>query len=389
MNALQDPTGGWQAHNPVRIVFGSGSISRLPELVSGRSVLLLTSAGASRRGLTERVTDLLGDRQVTVHDKVATNVELDSLESAARELSVRTYDEIVAVGGGSTIDTAKVLGQTLLAPDPGALRRHLEGAESMPAAVASLPVVAAPTTAGTGAEVTPFATVWDSVRQVKHSFALGEPYPRIALLDPELTLTMPDDVTLATGLDALCQGLESLWSVGSNPVSALYARRAVHLALEALPGVMREPQKLELRANMLEASLLAGLAIGISRTTLSHSISYPLTLHFGVPHGLACAFTIAQVLRFNAEDDPTRLDQIAEDVGADNAGMLAAQICELLADTGAYRDMGLLKWPDEDVLSVAREGITPGRADNNPRPASVANIVEILTSSLAYARRYM
>jgi alcohol dehydrogenase len=325
---------------------------------------------------------------VTVHDKVATNVELDSLESAARELSAGTYDEIVAVGGGSTIDAAKVLSQTLLAPDPGALRCHLEGVESMPVTDTPLPVIAVPTTAGTGAEVTPFATVWDSVRLVKHSFALGEPYPRVALLDPELTLRMPARLTLTTGLDALCQGLESLWSVGSNPVSTVYAQRAVRIALDTLPVLMRKLGDLTLRSSMLEASLMAGLAIGISRTTLSHSISHPLTLRFGVPHGLACAFTIAQVLRFNAEDNPTRLDQIARDVGADDAGMLADQISELLADTGAYGGLGLLKRPDRDVLAVAAEAITSGRTDNNPRPASVADIAEILTSSLACARGY-
>ena len=384
---MQGSSGIWQAHSPVRLVFGPGSVDRLTNLVNGRSILLLTTAGATGRGLTAQISELLGDRLVTVYDKISTNVELSCLESASRELSGMTYDEIVAVGGGSTIDSAKVLSRTLQLSDHGVLRRHLEDGESLPATSDPLPVVALPTTAGTGAEVTPFATVWDGVEMVKHSFSHGEPYPRIALLDPELTLSVPEGVTLTTGLDALCQALESYWSVGSNSISALYAQRSVQLALEALPEVIRHPQDIGSRSRMMEASLLAGLAIGITRTTLSHSISYPLTLRFGVPHGLACAFTLAQVLRFNAASDPDHLNSIARSLGMSSAGTLADKICELLAETGAYAQLLFLKQSDEDMLAVAPEGITPGRADNNPRPASVAEVEGILSAALERARQ--
>jgi len=329
----------------------------------------------------------LSDRQLTVYDKILNNVELDSLETIASELGERTYDEIVAVGGGSTIDSAKVLSRTLAVPGSGVLRRHIEGDELIPITNTTLPIVAVPTTAGTGAEVTPFATVWDSTKLIKHSFSLGEPYPCIALLDPELTLSMPASLTLTTGLDALCQGLESFWSVGSNPISELFAQRAVRLALEALPELMRQPGDLDLRSSMMDASLMAGLAIGITRTTLSHSISYPLTLRFGVAHGLACAFTIAQVLEFNAKNQPERLDKIARAVGTNSARTLAQDICELLASTGAYRQLSFLNRPDHELLSVAPESITPGRADNNPRPASVADVEGILSAALEQARR--
>ena len=374
--------GDWRAHNPVRIVFGGGALSQLPELVSGHSLLLLTSAGSTRRGLTSRVAELLNGRELTIYDRVETNVELASLESAAGELRSGSFDAIVAVGGGSVIDSGKVLSHSLLAPAPDGLRRHLERGDPMGLTSDPLPVFAVPTTAGTGAEVTPFATVWDGANAVKHSFASGEPYPRVALLDPELTLSMPDEVTLTTGLDALSQGLESSWANGANPLSRLYARRAVQAVLGALPSVMRKPDDLALRTTMMEASLLAGLAIAISRTTLSHSISYPLTLHFGVPHGLACAFTLAQVLRFNSEIDSSQTDGIAADLGFENAGSLADQICEILSDSGAYGALGSLAERKDEVLAVAPEGITPGRANNKPRPASVTDVEGILDDAI-------
>ena len=379
----------WQTHHPVRLVFGSGSIARLPELIIGRSsVLLVTKPGSTGRGLTGRVTKLLSGRNVTVYDGVTSNVELISLESVTHQLVDGEYDEIVAVGGGSAIDTAKVLSQTLQSSDHGALRRHLEDGEHMPLNKPALPVLTVPATAGTGAEVTPFATVWDKTRFVKHSFNSGEPYPRLALLDPELTFTMPADVTLSTGLDALSQGLESLWSVGSNAISIAYAQRAVQISLGALSAVIRAPDDLALRVAMMEASLLAGLAIGIGRTTLSHSVSYPLTLHFGVPHELACAFTLAQVLRFNAKGDPAGIDRILENLGTGTTEALADQICDLLGDTGAYRQMGLLDRPEREILWLAAEGITPGRSDNNPRHASVSDVENILAVSLGVARNH-
>ena len=206
---MRSPRDVWRAHNPVEIVFGAGSIAEVPRLLVGRSVLLLTTTGATRRGLTKRIADLMDGRRVTVHDQVSSNVELDQLESAAAMLAPGPFDQIVAVGGGSAIDAAKVLSYLLLAPSPGALRNYLERAEPLPMNATPIPVMAVPTTSGTGAEVTPFATVWDRRRSVKHSFTFGEPFPRVALLDPELTISMPSSLTLTTGLDALCQGLES------------------------------------------------------------------------------------------------------------------------------------------------------------------------------------
>ena len=377
-------TGGrthWQFTNPVSLIFGPGSLSRLGELTPWRSVLVVTSAGTSLRGTTDLILDLLRDREVTVCDAVIPQPQLADLEETARRYCAGAYDGIVAVGGGSAIDTGKVLSY-LLRSHPEALRQHLEQGTPLDD-TNMVPFLAVPTTAGTGAEVTSFASIWDFTRFHKYSFSSPGLYARTALLDPELTLSAPRGVTLSTGLDALCQGLESMWSSHANPVAASYAVRGVAIALRALPRLMEDPSSLELRSQMMEASLLAGLAISSTKTTLPHSISYPLTMHFGVPHGLACASTIAQAVRFNSEAVEGGVGDIASALGFTTAEALASALEQLLARTGALDWLASLIPPRDDLLALARESITLGRTDNNPRSASVDDIRGILDASWA------
>jgi alcohol dehydrogenase len=375
----------WEFASPVHLVFGAGSLSQLSQLVPWRSILVVTTPGAAKRGTIGKIRELLRDREVTVYDAVAPQPQLNALEEAARKIKVRAYEGIVAIGGGSVIDTAKAFSYLLNADSQG-LRPHLERGVPLPP-IALLPVLAVPTTAGTGAEVTPFATVWDATAQKKYSLASPELYPQIALLDPELTLSASMDLTLSTGLDALCQGLESLWSRSANPVAMSLARRAVSISLQFLPSAVDDLDNLDLRTRMMEASLLAGLAIASTKTTLSHSISYPLTLHFGVPHGLACAFTIAQVLRFNAESEEGRLQEIVLALGFDTADGLAQRLEDILEQTGALKWLATLIPPKSDLLAIAPQAMAPGRADNNPRAATLKNIEAILADALTNVLR--
>jgi len=261
-------------------------------------VLLVTTPGATSRGLTARLTEQIGPSRVAVYDRVTPNPSLDDLDDAAMGLRALAARAIVAVGGGSTLDTAKVLGVTM----SSAMERPLAQIFRMngvPDWTSTVPVVAVPTTSGTGAEVTPFATVWDTVSHRKHSVAGALVYPAHAVLDPELTISLPRDETLFSGLDTVSHALESLWNGNRTCVTAAYARHALTLAGRALPAALDDPTDVQERANMQNAALLAGLAISQSRTAIAHAISYPLTAWFGVPHGLACSFTLVELLRAN------------------------------------------------------------------------------------------
>jgi len=252
--------------------------------------------------MAERVKDQVGASRVVVYDQVTPNPELDQLDEATAALKKHDICTIVALGGGSVIDTAKALAVCLPTDLDFPLADTLRKKNLRPWK-SGLPVIAIPTTAGTGSEVTPFATIWDRKELRKHSLAGDFVYPAHAVLDPELTMTLPPQQTLFTALDAISHALESLWNKNRSPVSEAYAVKALHLACEALPVILDSPDDLRQRARMQESSLLAGLAISQTRTAVAHAISYPLTLHYDVPHGLACGFLLPALIKYVLSDE--------------------------------------------------------------------------------------
>lgn len=285
--------------NPVRSVVGAGALSSLPRLLAGRRALLVTFPEARQLGLVGRVQQMLGAQLAAVIDNVQPNPDVAELRTVYddfwRDGGART-DVVVAIGGGSAIDTAKTL---MVGTASGRFDELLAGlaAGQRWRPTGTRPLIAVPTTAGTGSEVTPWATVWDRTAQKKHSLHLDETWPSVALIDPELMLTLPASVTLQSGLDALSHALESIWNVNANPVSDTFAVAAVRETMDTLPRLLRQPGDLDLRSRMSLAALKAGMAFSNTRTALAHSISYEMTLRYGLPHGIACSFPLPMVLQ--------------------------------------------------------------------------------------------
>tara|TARA_Y100000588_G_scaffold392852_1_gene506354 strand:+ start:893 stop:2050 length:1158 start_codon:yes stop_codon:yes gene_type:complete len=369
----------YQYENSTRIIFGVGTLNEVTNVVPWKNILIVTTSGTTKRGTTNQLTSLLPNKNITVYDIVDPEPQIVDLEQAANQFEKQHFDCVIGLGGGSTIDTAKIL-SCLLSETTFHLRSHLTKNETLPE-LQPIPVIAIPTTAGTGAEVTPFATVWDRPSGKKHSFATSLLNPNVAILDPALSLSVSRDVTLTTGLDAFCQGLESLWSRQRNPVATAFANQSVPLALSTLPKLLNDLKNQDLRSRMLQSSLFAGLAISSTRTTLSHSISYPLTLRFGVPHGLACAFTIVPVLQFNASRDPDRLQWLVEPIGFNSHETLGDTIKNILAISNTYSNLNNLIGSKEAVIALASEALTPARADNNFTNASLEDVEHILSES--------
>jgi alcohol dehydrogenase len=210
-------------------------------------------------------------------------------------------------------------------------------------------------------------------------------YPHTAFVDPELSDTVPYGSTLNTGLDAINQAAESIWNRNMTPISEMLAHRALRLGLVALPKLLNDLENQNLRNIMAEVSLLAGFAISQTRTSLCHSISYPLTAHFGVPHGLACSFTMSAVLRHNLAADDGRLKRLAAALDASESSnvALAERFENLTRITGVHEEVRQ-QVPSLDVLTgLVDEMYTPGRADNNLGSVSSAVIEEILIQSWA------
>lgn len=289
----------WRYRNPVDVTFGPGAFDRLPDALRGRAYCLVTYDDANGGGvfaeLTRRVVALAGEPAAMVRN-VGPNPDFIGLTQSCRLYAEarRPVEAIVALGGGSVIDAAKVLAAA--DGDFSRVRRHLEsgtGGESL----ATTPIIAIPTTAGTGSEVTSWATVWDTEAKKKYSLARESLYPEAALVDPHLTLKLPRGLTVSTGLDALSHALESLWNVNANPVSSALAETAAREILDALPALADDLGNEALRTRVSRAALFAGLAFSNTRTALAHALSYHLTLHHGVPHGIACSFSLPLVMR--------------------------------------------------------------------------------------------
>lgn len=293
--------------NPVRSIFGVGALASLPELLEGRTAALVTFREARTLGLVDKVRNLLGPALVQVIDDVRPNPDVRELSALYESFwsAPLQADVIIAVGGGSAIDTGKTLMVGTADGSFSELVRALSsGQEFTPTRVK--PLIAVPTTAGTGSEVTPWATIWDQVAQKKYSLHLKQTWPSVALIDPQLMLSLPPAVTLQSGLDALSHALEAIWNVNANPISDSFAVAAVHEIFAALPALMGALHDVELRGRMALAALKAGLAFSNTRTALAHSISYEMTLRHGLPHGIACAFPLPLVLSRAIGRDPGR-----------------------------------------------------------------------------------
>ena len=286
----------WNYANPVNVTFGEDASSAVRAALAGRSYCLLTyNDHPFFDEMVEKISREAGTPLVVVRD-VEPNPSFNGLRVACRSFGAAKSvpDVIVAFGGGSVIDTAKVLAAS--GDDFSRVQAFLEG-RAGPETLVSKPIIAVPTTSGTGSEVTCWATVWDTEAKKKYSLNRPNLYPEHAILDPHVSLAVPRALTLSTGLDALSHALESIWNVNANPVSANLAVIAATSILEALPKLLERPGDVELRGRLARASLFAGLAFSNTKTALAHSLSYYLTLHHGTVHGIACSFSLPTVMR--------------------------------------------------------------------------------------------
>lgn len=369
-----------QFWNPVKITFGADSLDRLPEILAtlpGMRVTLITDRGIMEKlGIQERVKSLVGDCELSIYSGVEPNPEVEQAQRATDFARDHEAEIILGIGGGSALDTAKIVAATI--PNGGSVIAILNKERTVSAA--SIPTVMVPTTAGTGSEVTRWGTLWENATKKKFSMEGMTMYPTHALLDPQLTLTLPPVYTAVTGMDALSHAMEAYWSKNANPISDAYALEAVRKIFEALPLVMNAPDNLEHRTRMLFASLLAGLAFSNTKTGVAHSLSYPMSLNFGVIHGQASSITLPAIMKFNAETSLERMANLAKAVGGNSVDSGARRIQVLLQRVGLKSSLSELGIDADGIEVCVREGYTPDRAGHNMRELDADGLREILQS---------
>jgi phosphonate metabolism-associated iron-containing alcohol dehydrogenase len=346
-------------HNPVDTRFGWSSLLELAEITENQKVALVTFPEARGLGLVDRIQDLLGDRLVYIIEDVQPNPDVAQLRDTYERFWQEAGDchTVVAVGGGSAIDTAKAL---IVGTESGCFDELLAllatGKPFVPAR--SKLLIAAPTTAGTGSEVTPWATIWDSASHKKYSLHLECTWPKVAIVDPQLMLTVPAGVTVSTGLDALSHALESIWNINANPISDTYAIAAIEDILHCLPLLRRDLSNKELRSRMALAALKAGMAFSNTKTALAHSISYEMTLRYGLPHGIACSFTLPLVLGLAWGHDEAR-DRTLQRIFGNDLHKAQSQLREFLHSLDVkteFADYGVTAKEAEEMINFALQG---------------------------------
>jgi len=350
----------WQYQNPVEIHFGAGVVETLPQVLAGRQATLVTFPEAESFGLLPRLRGLLGPSLAGVIDQTQPNPDVDGLDALYRAFWANpdSGDVIVAVGGGSALDTAKALMVGTQSGEFDALVALLAtGKPFRPHRVKSL--IAVPTTSGTGSEVTGWATVWHRAAGKKYSLHLPETWPEAAFVDPELVLSLPPGPTLAAGLDALSHALESIWNINANPISDNHAVNAARAVLATLPKLMENLGDIELRSRMALAALTAGLAFSNTRTALAHSISYDMTIHHGLPHGIACSFTLPLVLKRALGADRGRDAVLARvfDVPLADAPRFLTDFLERLGVSTRFESYGVDAAESQRMITQALDGV--------------------------------
>ena len=367
-------------HQPrTRIVFGANTAERAGELAAElgvKNVLLVTDAGVVGAGHAERVRQSLEKARVktTLFDKVRENPSTRDVADCLAVARASGIDGFIGLGGGSSLDTAK--GCNFLLTNGGRMQDYWGvGKATKP----MLPLIAIPTTAGTGSECQSFALIADETTHQK--MACGDPKAaaRIAILDPVLTLSQPRRVAACTGIDALSHALETVVTNRRNVISLAYSKQAFRLLWSSLPRVLQHPEVLEARAGMLLGAALAGLAIENSMLGAAHAAANPLSAHFNIVHGQAIGLMLPHVLRFNAQDpaaahlytslDPAGADHLAEKL---EALLDVAKMPRSLAQCGVKRS---------SIPTLSREAAKQWTAAFNPRPAAAADFAKLFDAA--------
>ncbi len=368
-------------NHPTQIYFGPKALENFLERSSFSNILLVSSPGAKERVYYQDLLKQLNSLILYEFNNVAPNPELSETVSNYNFIRKFKPDCIFAVGGGSVIDTAKILSRMFSKPDTDWLDSDL--LLSQPTKQETLiPVVAIPTTAGSGAELTPFATLWDSKKKSKHSIAGEDLYPKVAIIDPSFSLSGSNSLKASSGLDAVAHAFDSYWSRGANELTRSICIESLALSFENFLKNLSKVSNLDFQDPVCRSSALAGVAISATKTSLSHAISYPISLNMGVPHGIAASFSIPGILELINTRDADECLKFAALLGFDSYPKLRSAFVTLLSRSGAYdiftekvRDVGSIL----DLLSQMQQ---KGRFDNFYSQVSLEELTSILNSSL-------
>lgn len=384
---------------PARLLFGTGQVRNLAPIAGefGNHVLICTDERFTRTQAFADIEASMEDLGLTlrVFDQTQPELPLSSIINCQKQIEDFPADVIVGLGGGSCMDMAKLIS---LATCHGTDLSKFYGENLVPSEVT--PVIAVPTTAGTGSEVTPVAVLADHSRDVKVGISSRHLIPKVAICDPNLTLSCPAGLTAVSGSDALTHAIEAYTAVrkpgaatiettsvfvGKNQLSDAFALEAIRVMSRALPKVMIDANDISARSDMLFGSMLAGLAFGSAGTSAAHAIQYPIGAITHTPHGLGVSALMPYCMAYNRPKCKTEFAEIARILGATDgsddrvADMAPQMVSDLFQTVGIPKTLDKLGAEPNDIAWIAEKSMGAKRlVDNNPRPLTETAVHHIL-----------
>ncbi len=378
---------------PTKVYFGQKvleNVGRETKILGEKALIVTGKTSARRTGLLQRVERSLRRAEVEtfIFEGVEANPSVETINRGTKLAKAKKCEVIVGLGGGSPLDAAK--GIAILSANPGVLVDYFgrNRIKRKP-----LPVIAIPTTAGAGSEVTPYAvfTHRENRSIQKKIIADSSLFPRIVLADPELTLSLPASITADAGIDAFSHALESYLSNRSYPLSDMLASEAIKLLFNYLPEAMLNPKDINIRSHILYASLLAGMAIAQTGTILVHAMSYRLTTDLGLSHGKACALLLPSVCEFNFKQGHPKLALLGECLGQNMENMTTKEAAEKVVTTiedficqlALLEDLKIEKIEEQIIEDFAQEIMQNKRKlASNPRQAALEDVIGMYKKAL-------
>lgn len=353
----------WEYLQPVTIRFGEGVVNDLKQVAAELGCekgLLVSDPFFVQSRLAQKIVEASEGALAGIYGQISPNPEVAEVDACAKQIRENGIDFLVALGGGSALDCAKAAGSICFTEE--SIRVYHGTGVPMPQK--HLPLIAIPTTAGTGSEVTCVSVLSDKELGKKGPIVSNGFYPSIALIDPELTYTLPPYMTASTGIDVLCHAVEGFWSNGHLPICDALALHACKIVFKYLRTACQEPSNKEARAKMAEASVIAGLAFTLPKTTSSHACSFPLTNLLHIPHGEACGLTLDYFARINADAQDGRIHEFAKELGFKDMNDMADAIYQLKKDIGLRTDLKEYSLTDEQVADLVRISRHPNLYNN-------------------------
>ena len=379
---------------PQKVAFGWGrlrEVAALSKSMGRRAFLVQGSRRLAEQGVTARITEDLGRNGVSVVELAFARREpqvadVDLATQFLRSHKVQPGDFVIALGGGSSIDLAKAA--AAMATNSGSVADYLEGVGAgRTLDCAPLPILAIPTTAGTGSEATKNAVISSESPPFKKSLRSEQLVPRVVLVDPELTVSLPRELTIQTGMDAITQLIESYISRRARPIPQALALQGLALALPAIRQAASEPSSRPAREAMAHAALLSGMALANSGLGMAHGVAAALGIHLDVPHGLACAVMLPVALRVNASAARPAIAELgratlgeagADEVAAERFTEHVEQLCTDLTIPRNLRSLGVTPEKIPVLVASSRGNSMSG----NPRELSDRELASILEQCL-------